>query len=236
VVRQRIFASRSVAVLTSVVLVAIGCQSAPPPSPTPFPTPSVVVTEPPPDESLLTTELAHGCWGIREPDCGRAVGAAFDALAEFETHSYGYATVEFSECPESSCPEGFIPGVIVRVLLEPTDGSAPIEALVRSEAIGLVAEAQEAGAYIGVEPRSGPANLDEPFAFTLGHCGIWSGIDAGGSFWDPIGLIDRENPDTINSAAGIMVISSEESATLQTPRLRLELVRHQGPKYLPACA
>jgi hypothetical protein len=220
-----------VVALAWLVLTAIGCQSAPP-----SPTPSVAVTEPAPGESLISAELARGCWGIREPDCGRAVVATFDAPADFETHSYGYATVEFSECPDNHCPEGFVPGVIVHVLLEPTDGSAPIEALVRSEDGGLVAEAQETGAYFGVEPRSGPTGLNEPFAFTLGHCGIWSGIDADGSFWDPIGQVDRENPDTINSAAGVMVISTEESATLQTARLRLELVRHQGLKYLPACA
>jgi hypothetical protein len=235
VVRRRIPAGGFAAAVAVLLLVAIACQAAPPSS-TPVPTPSAAVTEMPPEESLITAELARGCWGIREPDCGRAMGAAFDALANFESHSYGYATVEFSECPQNSCPDGFIPGVIVRVLLEPTDGSAPIEALVRSEGAELVAEAQETGAYFGVEPRSGSVAHNEPFAFTLDHCGIWSGIDADGSFWDPIGQIDRENPDTINSAAGIMVISSEESATLQTARLRLELVRHQGLKYLPACA
>jgi hypothetical protein len=231
VVGPRTSAGRSIAAFAGVVLVAIGCQSAPP-----SPTPRAAATEPPPEGSPIPAELARGCWGVREPDCGRAVGAGFDALAEFESHSYGYATVDFSECPQDGCPDGFIPGVIVRVLLEPTDGSAPIEALVRSEAGGLVAEVQEIAAYFGVEPRSGPAALNEPFAFTLGHCGIWSGIDADGSFWDPIGQVDRENPDTINSAAGTMVISNEESATLQTARLRLELVRHQGLKYLPACA
>jgi hypothetical protein len=234
VAHGRILADRFVAALGTVMLIAIGCQSAPP-SPTPTATPSAAVTDVPPEESPISAELTRGCWGIREPDCGRAVGAAFDALADFESHSYGYATVDFSECPQDGCPDGFIPGVIVRVLLEPTDGSAPIEALVRSAGADLVAEAEETGVYFGVEPRSGPAAHDEPFAFTLGHCGIWSGIDADGSFWDPIGQIDRENPDTINSAVGIMAISSQESATLQTAGLRLELVRHQGLKYLPPC-
>ena len=217
------------------MLVASGCQSGPP-SPTPSATPSAAATETPGEGSPGVAELARGCWGIREPDCGQAVGAAFDALAEFESHSYGYATVSFPDCPESGCQDALALGWPVSVLLEPTDGSALIEAVVRSEGGALVAEASESGAFFGVEPRSGPAPIGEPFRFELGHCGLWSGIDAGGSFWDAIGQVDPENPDTINAAPGTMLITSETTATFQTARLHLELVRHHGLKYLPACA
>jgi hypothetical protein len=50
-----------------------------------------------------------------------------------------------------------------------------------------------------------------------------------------VGRIDPENPDTINSAPGTMLIASNDTAVFQTVRLRLELVRHEGLKYLPLC-
>jgi hypothetical protein len=222
--------------VAAVVLIAIACQSAPPSSPTPIPTSSVAATESPGKGSPGTAELARGCWGIREPDCGRTVGAAFDALAEFESHPYGYATVRFTDCPESGCQDALTLGWPIHVLLEPTDRSAMIEAVVRSEGGSLVAEVNETRAFFGVEARSGPAPLGEPFRLELGHCGISSGIDADGSFWDPIGQIDPQNPDTINAAPGTMLITTDTTATFQTARLHLELVRHHGLKYLPACA
>ena len=171
---------------------------------------------------MTSAELARGCWGVAEPACGQAVGAALEGLAEFESHSYGYASVQAAT-----------PGVTVRVILEPTDGSAPIEALVGSG--GDLVSARETDSYVSVEPSSGPAPVGEPFRMELGHCGIFSGIDADGSYWDPVGQIDPESPDTINAAPGRMLITGD-TAVLETDSLRLDLVRHDGVKYLPLCA
>jgi hypothetical protein len=72
--------------------------------------------------------------------------------------------------------------------------------------------------------------------FDLGHCGIWSGIDVDGSFWDPIGEVAAGHRDAINAARGTFSLTSPGTATLRTENgLVLQLVRHPGPKYLPGC-
>jgi hypothetical protein len=72
--------------------------------------------------------------------------------------------------------------------------------------------------------------------FTLGHCGLDSGIDVEGSFWDPVGVLDREHPDAINAAEATFTLSSPLTARLVTAGgLVVDLHRHVGPKYLPLC-
>lgn len=72
--------------------------------------------------------------------------------------------------------------------------------------------------------------------FSLGHCGIWSGIDVDGSFWDPVGFVNSAHPDVINSAPGTFALTSATTATLRTNGgLTVQLARHPGPKYLQGC-
>jgi hypothetical protein len=72
--------------------------------------------------------------------------------------------------------------------------------------------------------------------FTLGHCGIWSGIDVDGSFWNPVGLVNPNHPDAINSAPGTFTLTSPNSAILRTEKgFVLQLVRHEGSKFLALC-
>ena len=46
--------------------------------------------------------------------------------------------------------------------------------------------------------------------FSLGHCGLWSGIDSGGSWWDPVGPVDGDHPDAINAADGTLSIQDPD--------------------------
>ena len=88
---------------------------------------------------------------------------------------------------------------------------------------------------IGVQPSS-PRLAANVVPFNLGHCGIWSGIDVDGTFWDPAGLVNHAHPDLINSAPGTFALTSATTATLRTNGgLTVQLVRHPGPKYLPGC-
>ena len=86
-----------------------------------------------------------------------------------------------------------------------------------------------------VEPTS-PRLDANVVPFDLGHCGIFSGIDVDGTFWDPAGFVNGAHPDAINSAPGTFALISATTAILRTNGgLTVQLVRHPGPKYLPGC-
>jgi hypothetical protein len=89
--------------------------------------------------------------------------------------------------------------------------------------------------FIAVEPRS-ERLTGALTSVMLGHCGLSSGIDVDGSFWDPVGAIPANHPDVINSAGGTVALTSANTATLRTVNgLVVQLVRHQGPKFLALC-
>ncbi len=68
------------------------------------------------------------------------------------------------------------------------------------------------------------------------HCGLWSGIDAGGSWWDPVGPVDGDHPDAINAADGTLTVLDPDHATFTSRGgLTVQLQRHEGAKYLPLC-
>jgi hypothetical protein len=70
--------------------------------------------------------------------------------------------------------------------------------------------------------------------FSLGHCGLSSGIDIDGSFWDPVGVLGLNHPDSINAAEGTFSLTSPVTARLATKGgLVVDVHRHTGPKYLP---
>jgi hypothetical protein len=88
---------------------------------------------------------------------------------------------------------------------------------------------------VEVRPSS-PRLAAQVTPFDLGHCGIWSGIDVDGSFWNPVGAVNANHPDLVNSARGTFTLTSPNSATLRTQDgFALQLVRHEGPKFLPGC-
>jgi hypothetical protein len=223
------------ALVALAITLVTACATATPSNP-PAATVSAAPTEmpsPPPVESGIA-ELARGCWRIKEPGCGEALRAVSDALAQAPAHSYGYATVEFMGCAKELCGDTIEEGDLVRVVLEPVDGSAAVEGRVERQGAVLAAIARPAEGYFPVEPGSPEAAQGVPVPVALGHCGLYSGIDADGSFWDPVGLIDPDEPATINSADGTMVITGD-AAVLDAGTLHLDLVRHRGLKYLPGC-
>jgi hypothetical protein len=57
-----------------------------------------------------------------------------------------------------------------------------------------------------------------------------------GAFWDPVGLVDADHTDAINSAEAVFTLTSSQTATLRTRGgLSLDLIRHDGAKHLPGC-
>ena len=52
---------------------------------------------------------------------------------------------------------------------------------------------------IAVAPSSTAGQLaTDPIPYSLGHCGLMSGVDVDGSWWDPVGFVDIDHSDAIN--------------------------------------
>ena len=86
---------------------------------------------------------------------------------------------------------------------------------------------------VGVEPSSEVGWPAGPQPYTLGHCGIFSGIDADGSWWDPVGPVDMDSGDAVNATEGVLNLTDPTHGTFVAPeRLRRPAPaarRGQGP-------
>jgi hypothetical protein len=169
-----------------------------------------------------------GCFGVELEACRTAAAAAVEWLPA------GRAPVTYIQAGSVECDQDQCQG---RVLITLESGAE--RRLVTVDVVGGIAgevtpvEAFDSG--IRVEPTS-PRLAASLVPFDLGHCGISSGIDVDGSFWDPVGFVNAAHPDTINSAPGTFVLTSPTTATLRTNGgLTVQLVRHQGSKFLPGC-
>lgn len=88
---------------------------------------------------------------------------------------------------------------------------------------------------VEVTPQS-PRLTAPTTELTLGHCGLGSGIDVDGSFWDPVGQIDPDALDLVNSANARFTLTSPDTAVLATEGgAVVQLVRHTGRKHLFGC-
>jgi len=89
---------------------------------------------------------------------------------------------------------------------------------------------------VSLPPTTRPPLPAAAQPFELGHCGLWSGIDLGGSWWDPVGFVDSDHGDSINAAAGTIVLIGPDRAMFTSQGgLAVQLVHHPGQKYLPLC-
>jgi hypothetical protein len=194
-------------------------------SPTPVPPPTPVAAALPPT----------ACLSLAEPDCRRAADAAIAALRPtdpdpiyLQVGPFGCATGERCPTTLAARPEGDVlvefagvPAVTVH-LTAAADGS--IEAA-PGETFGII-----------LPPESAPLGRPGPIPFSLGHCGLYSGIDVDGSWWDPVGLIDAENGDSVNAAEGTLAFDDPTHATfVSRGGLIVNLERRDGPKHLPFC-
>lgn len=95
---------------------------------------------------------------------------------------------------------------------------------------------RDAAMGVAVQPSSAGALPAGPLELTLGHCGVFSGIDLAGSWWDPVGQVSMDTGDAVNATAGVFTLLSEDTATFVAPSgFALQLARRDGPKLLPMC-
>lgn len=138
------------------------------------------------------------------------------------------------ECRVEPCPRSLLVGAPVSVIAQFGDGRPPVRLRLDPDLLAIIDSGRlDARAVPPKSARVGPG----PVPFDLGHCGLASGIDFNGSWWDPIGEVDALDGAAINSASGTIALTGPDRAIFQTPQgFRVELVRHAGQKWLAGCA
>jgi hypothetical protein len=175
------------------------------------------------------------CLGLEEPDCTRAFEAAVDELAPDD--EVIYAEVGPFSCPnEAGCPNTLPSRPVGQVVFERSN-DAPVLVSVSPAADGTMATSPGDFFGIAVAPSSTAGQLaTDPIPYSLGHCGLMSGVDVDGSWWDPVGFVDIDDPDAINSANGTFAPSDPNHATFTSDGgFSVSVVRRVGQKYLPGC-
>jgi hypothetical protein len=232
-----------VAVTLAVVVAACGAPSptatpVPAPTPTNVPTP-VGATPAPPDlpagpapGPAAYADAPTGCLGLEAGPCHQVKAAAADLVGDAPVV---YVEVGPFYCPTANpCPRTLEGRPGGEITIETADGGQPIAATVRWDGTKLeVAPAQSFN--MSIVPQSQQA-VGGRVAIDLGHCGLFSGIDLDASWWDPVGFVDADHPDAINSARAVVTAIDEDHAALLTAGgLAVQLVRRAGPKALRGC-
>ena len=174
-----------------------------------------------------------GCYGLGEGDCRRVrehvatlLTAADPPAVYIQIGPFGCAAGEACPTTLDARPEG-------DVTVE--SGGGAVSFHVKSDGGVLEAVRQEAFG-VSLPPTTTPPLPAGLRPFALGHCGLWSGVDVGGTWWDPIGFVDSDHGDAINAADGtILLVGPDRMRFTSKGGLAVQLVRHAGPKYLPLC-
>lgn len=225
-----------VLVVGAVAVFAIACAG-PAPSPSATTAPSIDPSSSPAESSaspgLDLSGVPTACIGLGVDDCHRVIAQVATILPAGAAVTY-IQVGPFGCAAGQGCGPSFADRPQGDITLEAGVGALSYHVTASSDA-ELTMERQDAfGVLLG--PQSQPPVTAGARPFSLGHCGLWSGIDAVGSWWDPVGPVDGDHPDAINAAEGTLTIQDPDHATFTSRGgLTVQLVRHEGEKYLPIC-
>jgi len=174
-----------------------------------------------------------GCYGLGEVDC-RLVRDHVATLLTATDPAVRYIQIgPFGCAADQGCPTTLAARPEGDVTVE-SNGEA-VGFHVKSSGDALEAVRQEVSG-VSLPPTSAPPLPAGPQPFALGHCGLWSGVDLGSSWWDPIGFVDSDHADSINAAEGtILLVGPDQARFTSTSGLTVQLARHAGAKYLRLC-
>lgn len=186
---------------------------------------------PSPSEEPAPVGPASACWNLELPQCA-------SVMADLPAHLPPGVRIQYVEVAASFC-DGPCPGIgpggfRAHVVAEALDDREPIAYIVEADAAGTRWEVIPTAFHRAVAGSG--AHAGGEVRMSLGHCGLASGIDADGSFWDPVGRLDWTNGELINATDGRFGLTGPRTARFVTALgLVIDLVRHAGPKYVPPC-
>lgn len=186
-----------------------------------------------PSEPVVTSRPgpARLCIGLEPARCEAALALLAERPVGDGVPRYVQVSTRLCDGPCPGAERGAWGG---HVLVEFADGREP--ATIQFEVDGAAVVWRPVETVLArVMPRS--QQLVAPtVGLTLGHCGLSSGIDVDGSYWDPVGFLDANEQDLINSASATFNLDTPSRATLRTlGGATAQLVRHPGAKYIFPC-
>ena len=189
---------------------------------------------PEPTESLSPADsIAVACWSVDPAECDLALAGAIGLLPADHPPIVAASVVAFG-CDFEPCEAGLRRG-----------GSASIEFANGGGLLGWSVDVAPDGSLIfgnhstglpeAYEPQS--ARLAVPVVeFSLAHCGLSSPIDVDGSFWDPVGPVDSNAIEAINSSDGTFSLVGLNNAQFRSRTgFAVSLRRHVGAKNFFGC-
>jgi hypothetical protein len=191
-----------------------------------------------PSEVPVVPAVPRACLGLDDLDCVRAFGAAIGTLTPDQLAQLVYVQIGPFGCRVGQdCPPNLAARPEGTVTFELAAGEPLAVQLTPTSEEGVLGIAEVEAFTVRLDPSSVRGQLTgEPIPFSLGHCGLGSGLDVDGSWWDPIGFVDSDHGDAINAADGIFAPIDPNRAVFTTPGgLSVELQRRAGPKHLPLC-
>ncbi len=215
--------------------------TAAPPSPaagasdSPDPTPSGAPTAAAPGGAALDPATPTACLNLGPQDCERARALAATTLTADDPPARYIQVGPFGCAAGDRCPSTLVARPEGDVVIEFGEGQG-INVHLKVAPDGTFAVTRDAPMGVAVEPTSvGPIPVG-PIEFTLGHCGVFSGIDLDGHWWDPVGPVPMDSGDAVNATSGVIVVTDPTHATFTSPSgFALQLLRRDGPKLLPFC-
>jgi hypothetical protein len=188
-----------------------------------------------PSEGATGPGLPYACIGLEDAHCLAVLEAARSQLASEDV--LVYAEIGPFGCPvEPPCPNTLEARPQGVANLERANGDT-VNFGITARPDGTIEAMQDDFPEVAAAPASAAGQLaNGPIPFTLGHCGLWSGIDVDGSWWDPIGFVDGDDSAFVNATDGTFTPHDTNHATFQSDAgFEVTLVRRVGDKHLPMC-
>ena len=176
-------------------------------------------------------EVPTACTASQQ-DCRRVAAQSASGIPA-GSPSVGYIQVGPFGCPtEEPCPTTLAARPEGDVVLEFPGGVSAFH--VKVDAQRLEVQPLEASGIL-LAPTTRPPLPAAAQPFTLGHCGLWSGIDLGGSWWDPSGSSMPVTPTPSTRGRHARPRGSRPALFTSNGGLIVQLVRRDGEKFLPFC-
>lgn len=173
------------------------------------------------------------CLGLGEDDCRRVLGHVAAVSTATDPRVRYLQVGPFGCAAGGGCPTSLVARPEGDVTIETASGTIGFHVKAVGDRVEVIAQERFG---IDLAPTSSLPLPIVPQSFALGHCGLWSGVDLGGSWWDPVGVIDSDHADAINAAEGTIALTGPDRATFTSKGgLVVQLVRRDGQKFLPLC-
>ena len=179
--------------------------------------------------------VPYACLGLEDAHCLAVLDAAMAKLAPND--ALVYAEIGPFACPNAdSCPNTLDARPLGVANLERANGDT-VNFGISAKPDGTIDAMADDFPEVSLPPSSAAGQLaGGPIPYSLGHCGLGSGIDVDGSWWDPTGFVDIDHGDAINAADGTFTPHDPNHATFVSDGgFEVNLVRRVGEKHLPMC-